>query len=79
MLSAGPLYRWREYGAPLPTFGSQARRDRTLAGRITVSNRHVALAGFMPEITVRVERRESNLTLYGYERTVAEIGVVRSF
>ena len=79
VLSAGPLYRWREYGAPLPTFGSQARLDRTLAGRITVSNRHVALAGFMPEITVRVERRESNLTLYGYERTVAEIGVVRSF
>ena len=79
VVSGGPLYRWREYGAPLPALGPEARRDRTLGGRITVSNRHVTLAGFMPELTLRYERRESNLALYDYERTAGEIGVVRSF
>ena len=33
----------------------------------------------MPEITIRHERRRSNLDLYDYKRTVAEMGVVRSF
>ena len=33
----------------------------------------------MPEITIRYERRRSNLDLYDYKRTVAEIGVFRSF
>ena len=79
VLSAGPSYRWRKYGAPLPIYGPEARRDRTLAGRMTMSNRYVQLLGFMPEITVRHERRTSNLALYDYERTVGEFGVVTSF
>ena len=79
VLSGGPIYRWREYGAPLVSLSREARRDRTLAGRITVSNRNVELLGFMPEITLRHERRESNVALYDYTRTVGEIGVVRSF
>ena len=79
VLRGGPIYRWREYGAPLASLGPEARRDRTLAGRITVSNRNIELFGFMPEITLRYERRYSNITLYDYTRTVGEIGVVRSF
>ncbi len=79
VVSGGPLYRWREYGAPLASLGPEARRDRTLAGRITVSNRNVELFGFMPEVTLRYERRYSNLALYDYTRTVGEFGVVRSF
>ena len=79
VLSGGPIYRWREYGAPLASLSREARRDRTLAGRITVSNRNIEVLGFMPEITLRHERRESNLALYDYTRTVGEIGVVRSF
>ena len=79
VVSGGPLYRWREYGAALPALGPEAREDRTLGGRITVSNRHITLAGFMPELTLRYERRDSNLALYDYERTAGEIGVVRSF
>ena len=79
VLSGGPSYRWREYGAPLATLGPEARRDRTLAGRITVSNRNVELFGFMPEITLSHERRESNLALYDYKRTAGELAVVRSF
>ena len=79
VLRGGPSYRWREYGAPLATLGPEARRDRTFSGRITFSNRHVALFGFMPEITLSHERRESNLALYSYTRTAGELGVVRSF
>ncbi len=79
VMSGGPVFRLREYGAPLPAFGPKARRDRTLGTRVTVSNRYVSLAGFMPEITIRHERRESNLVLYDYRRTAAEIGLVRSF
>ena len=79
VLSAGPSYRWREYGAPLPAFGPKPRLDRTLAGQVKVSNRHVALFGFMPEVTVRHERRDSNLPLYDYTRTVGELGMVRTF
>ena len=33
----------------------------------------------MPEVTLRYERRYSNIALYDYTRTVGEIGVVRSF
>ena len=79
VLSAGPSYRWREYGAPLPVFGPKPRLDRTLAGQVKVSNRHVSLFGFMPEVTIRHERRDSNIQLYDYERTVGEVGMVRTF
>lgn len=79
VVTAGPSYRWREYDAPILVYGPDARRDETLAGWITVSNRRVNLFGFMPEITVRHEVRKSNLDLYDYERSVAELGVVRTF
>ena len=79
VLAAGPGYRWRKYGAPLPALGRRARQDRTLTGWITVSNRYVELFGFTPEITIRYERRDSNLALYDYSRMVGEIGVVASF
>ena len=46
VLTAGPSYRWREYGAPLPVYGPDARQDETVAGRLTVSNRHIDLFGF---------------------------------
>ena len=75
----GPLYRWREYGAPLPAFGSEARRDRTLGARITVSNRRIDWFGFSPQVTLRRERRDSNLDLYDYTRTVGEFSLVRTF
>ena len=77
--SVGPSLRWRRYDRRIPAFGPEARSDRTLAGRIKVSNRHVELFGFMPEITLRSERRSSNLGLYDYTRNAAEIGVVRAF
>ena len=79
VVSAGPSHRWRRYEAPLLALGPDPRSDRTLAGQIKVSSRHVELFGFMPELTVRHERRSSNLNLYDFTRNVAEIGVVRAF
>ena len=79
VLGGGPLYRWREYGAPLPAFGSEVRRDRTLGARITLSNRRIDWFGFSPRITFRHERRDSNLDLYDYTRTVAEFSLIRTF
>ena len=52
---------------------------RRWPGGVTVSNRQLDLFGFMPEVTVRHEVRESNLGLYDYERSVAELGLVRTF
>ena len=79
VVGGGPILRWRQYGAPLPIFGPEARRDRTVAARITVSNRRIELYGFSPQITLRHERRHSNINLHDYERTVAELSMVRSF
>ena len=79
VVRGGTTWRSRKYGAPLPLFSSEARRDRTLAARITLSNRNVELFGFMPEITLGRERRKSTLALWDYTRTVGEIGIVRTF
>ena len=59
--TVGSTYRLRRYDSPIAAFGPEARRDRTLAGRMKVSNRHIELFGFMPELTVKHERRSSNL------------------
>ena len=77
--TVGSTYRLRRYDSPIAAFGPEARRDRTLAGRMKVSNRHIELFGFMPELTVKHERQRSNLNLYDYKRNLVEVGVVRTF
>ena len=79
VVTAGSTYRLRRYDRPLAAFGPEARQDRTLAGRMKISNRHIELFGFMPELTVKHERRSSNLSLYDYKRNLVEVGVVRTF
>ena len=77
--TVGSIYRLRRYDSPIAAFGPEARQDRTLVGRMKVSNRHIELFGFMPELTVKHERRSSNISLYDYRRNVVEVGVVRTF
>ena len=60
VVTAGSTYRLRRYDRPIAAFGPEARQDRTLAGRMKVSNRHIELFGFMPELTISHERRRSN-------------------
>ena len=77
--TVGSTYRLRRYDSPIAAFGPEARQDRTLAGRMKVSNRHIELFGFMPELSFKHERRSSNISLYDYKRNVVEVGVVRTF
>ena len=79
VMTVGSTYRFRRYDRPLAAFGPEARQDRTLAGRMKISNRHIELFGFMPELTVKHERRSSNLSLHDYKRNLVEVGVVRTF
>ena len=79
VVTAGSTYRLRRYDRPIAAFGPEARQDRTLAGRMKVSNRHIELFGFMPELTLSHERRRSNLSLYDFKRNLVEVGVVRRF
>ena len=79
VVTVGPSYQWRNHDRPIFIFGPEARRDRTVTGRISISNRNFEVFGFMPEITVRRERRNSNLSLYRYTREVAEFAFVRTF
>ena len=79
VIGVGPTWRWRVYGAADPAFGEKARRDRSWAGHVGVSNRHVDVFGFMPRATLRHERRRSTVGLFDYTRTVVELGLVRSF
>ena len=77
--TVGSTYRLRRYDSPIAAFGPEARQDRTLTGQMKISNRHIELFGFMPELTVKHERRSSNLSLYDYKRNLVEVGVVRTF
>ena len=77
--TVGSTYRLRRYDSPIAAFGPEALQDRTLARRMKISNRHIELFGFMPEFTVKHERRSSNLSLYDYKRNLVEVGVVRTF
>ena len=79
VVSGGPSYGRRKYDAPLQVFGPNAREDDTLTGWLRLSNRYIEWRGFMPEITIRYEHRDSNLSLYDYSRTAGEFGVVASF
>ena len=68
VVTAGSTYRLRRYDRPIAAFGPEARQDRHWPGRMKVSNRHIELFGFMPELTISHERRRSNLSLYDYKR-----------
>ena len=65
-------------GLRIPTHLT-VRRDRTLGARITLSNRRIDWFGFSPRITLRHERRDSNLDLYDFTRTVGEFSLIRTF
>ena len=50
-----------DHDRAIPILGPEARRDRTLGGRIAISNRYFEVFGLMPEITVRHGRRNIRL------------------
>ena len=65
---------WFPYTAP-----GESRRDETRGLRLSVHNRAFTLGGFSPRLSVGVERRTTNAQICDYERSFAELGVVRLF
>ncbi|WP_151705217.1 surface lipoprotein assembly modifier [Nitrincola alkalilacustris] len=70
--------RFSEHEAPDPFF-RQTRRD--VEGRLELDllNRRIDWQGFSPQMLFGYTRRESNLTLYSYDRFYARIGLTSEF
>ena len=60
-------------------FGSAPPKTRLMFSRLQFYNRLIQLKGFSPSISIIREDRNSNLTLYAYERFRVEGGFVRVF
>ena len=58
----------------------EAREDRTSITRLSVSNDHIELFGFVPALSLVHERRRSNIEeVFDYRRNRAEITMRRRF
>ena len=58
----------------------EAREDRTSISRLSASNDHIELFGFVPALTLVHERRETNIgEVFDYRRNRAEITLRRLF
>ena len=77
--ASGPKAHSRrpDEGPPVCSSGRDARAPRK--GTATLSSRRIDWFGFSPRITLRHERRDSNLDLYDYTRTVGEFSLIRTF
>ena len=57
-----------------------ARRDRLSITRLTLSNDHITLAGFVPALSLVYERRSSNIAaVFDYSRQRAELSMRQRF
>ena len=65
VVTVSPSYQLRNYDRAIPIFGPEPRRDRTVTGRISLSNRNFEVFGLMPEITVRQAMSLSLLKFVG--------------
>ncbi len=79
LVRLSPSAKRVRYRGANPLYGPNARDDRTLTARLTVSNRNLALWGFRPRISFVHERRNSNLEIYRYSRNYGDIEWVRNF
>ena len=73
-----------DYDAPGLPCVPEARDDRTSISRLSVSNDHIELFGFVPALSLVHEQRNSNCSLpgaqiYDYRRNRAEITMSRRF
>ena len=68
----------RYYEGTYALFG-ESRRDRTYLASLTVSNRALALAGYMPEITLGWSQTDSTIPLYDRKNRIMMLGLRRLF
>ena len=57
----------------------ESRRDRTYLASLTVSNRAIALAGYMPEVTLGWTQTDSTIPLYDRKNRIMMLGLRRLF
>ena len=57
----------------------ESRRDRTWLASLTVSNRAIALAGYMPEVTLGWTQTDSTIPLYDRKNRILMLGLRRLF
>ena len=57
----------------------KSRRDRTYLASLTVSNRAIALAGYLPEITLGWSQTDSTIPLYDRKNRIMMLGLRRLF
>lgn len=62
-----------------PVFTQDSRFDRIKQSRITFSNDHLQLFGFVPAISLVHEQRKSNVSIFEYKRTRGEFFLRRLF
>lgn len=61
------------------SFFPDLRDDIRWGGKARFTHRDISWNGFAPEVSVRYERRSSNIELYDYENIGLSIGVTRDF
>ena len=57
----------------------ERRKDQTIIANLTVSNRAIALAGYMPEVTVGWSQTDSTIPLYDRQNRIFMLGLRRLF
>ena len=60
-------------------FFGESRKDRTYLASLTVSNRAIALAGYLPEITLGWTQTDSTIPLYDRKNRIMMLGLRRLF
>ena len=68
----------RYYEGIYALFG-ESRRDRTYLASLTVSNRAIALAGYLPEVTLGWTQTDSTIPLYDRKNRILMLGLRRLF
>ena len=68
----------RYYEGTYPLF-REDRKDQTIIANLTVSNRAIAVAGYMPELTVGWSQTDSTIPLYDRQNRIFMLGLRRLF
>ncbi len=78
-MTAAQQYFLTDFDQPNALFSPQPPNTRLWFSRLGLHNRKIQIRGFSPSLSIIREDRDSNLTLYQYQRYRAEGGVVRVF
>ncbi|MCY4536507.1 MAG: hypothetical protein OXB91_14155, partial [Bryobacterales bacterium] len=78
-VTAAQQYFLTDFDQPNALFSPQPPKTRLWFSRLALHNRKIQIRGFSPSLSIIREDRDSNLTLYQYQRYRAEGGVVRVF